>query len=225
MINMKPIAVSVICLLSLTLGGQNQQPMTTKKFHDAEAEKVLKELQTKLNSYANVLIEFAFQSEKDDKIIDEMRGSISVKGTRYVLTTPMLQIYCNGVTVWSYLPEQKEVTVSDYSEDDDSQMMNPLSLVKNYAKHYRSNFIKEGLNKGVMEQIIDLTPLKASSLLKVRLVIDKNKKQIIRIILYEKDGMRYTYAITKFLTNQPIDDKKFTFDTAANPNVEVIDMR
>jgi len=222
---MKHITLVAVCVFSLALWGQNSQQMLTKKFHDSESEKILKELQTKLNSCSTVLIEFVFQSEKNDKIIDEMRGSLSVKGVKYTLATKTQLIYCNGVTIWNYMPEQKEVTVSDYSQNDDSQIINPLNLIKNYAQHYKSDFIKESLNKGVMEQIIDLTPLKASSFYKIRLVIDKNKKQIIRLTLYEKDGMQYTYAITKFLANQPMEDKKFTFDTVLYPGVEVIDMR
>jgi len=199
--------------------------MATKKFNDAESTAILKDLLQKLNSYTSISIDFAFQSEKNDKITDEMQGSIKVKGSKYVLFTKTQQVYCNGVTVWNYLPEQKEVNVSDYSEDDDSQIINPLYLVKNYAKQYKSTFIKETVNKGVTEQIIDLTPLKANPLYKVRLAIDKNKKQILRIILYEKDGTQYTYAVTKFQTNQAIEDKKFEFDATAHPDVEVVDMR
>jgi len=222
---MKNILLILNCILTVSLFAQQQTPMTTKKFNDAESTKILNDLQAKLKSYATVSIEFAFQSEKNDKITDDMQGSIKVKGTKYVLTTKTQQVYCDGVTVWNYLPEQKEVSVSGYSEEDDSQMINPLSLVKNYAKQYKSNFVKETLNKGIMEQIIDLTPLKASSLYKVRLVINKDKKQIIRIIIYEKDGTQYTYAVTTFQPNLPIDDKFFVFDAAKFPNVEVIDMR
>ena len=221
---MKNIFLVINCILAVTVFAQPTQTVT-KKFNDPESTAILNDLQKKLNACTTISIDFAFQSEKNDKIADEMRGSIKVKGSKYVLYTKMQQVYCNGITVWNYLPEQKEVNVSNYSEEDDSQMINPLSLVKNYAKHYKSNFIKEALNKGVTEQIIDLTPLKASSLYKVRLVIDKNKKQILRIILYEKDGMQYTYVVTKFLTNQVLEDKKFEFDTAAHPDVEVVDMR
>jgi outer membrane lipoprotein-sorting protein len=203
-----------------------QQPASaTKKYNDAESKLILNDLQTKLYSYASISIDFVFQSEKDNKIIDEMRGSIKVKGSKYILFTPAQQIYCDGNTVWNFLPEQKEVNLSNYSEEDDNQMINPLSLVKNYAQHYKSNFIKENINKGVVEQIIDLTPLKSSSLYRVRLVIDKNKKQILRIVLHEKDGMQYTYVVAKFQVNQPMEDKNFVFDKSKHPEVEVIDMR
>jgi len=221
---MRNIFFTISCFLTVLAYAQQASPVT-KKFNDTEANKILNELEAKLNSYTSISIDFAFQSEKEEKITDEMQGSIKVKGSKYVLFTKMQQVYCDGITVWNYLPEQKEVTVSHYSEEDDAQMINPLSLVKNYAQHYKSNFIKEAFNKGVIEQIIDLKPLKASSLYKVRLVIDKNKKQIIRIILYEKDGMQYTYVVTKFQSNQALDDKHFVFDTAKYPDVEVIDMR
>ena len=222
---MKNIFLIINCVLAVMVFAQQQQPMSTKKFNDTESTAILNDLQKKLNSYTSVSIDFAFQSEKNDKILDEMQGGIKVKGSKYVLYTKMQQVFCNGITVWNYLPEQKEVNVSNYSEEDDSQMINPLSLIKNYAKQYKSNFIKESLNKGVMEQIIDLTPLKTSSLYKIRLVIDKNKKQIIRIILHEKDGMQYTYIVTKFQPNQALDDAVFVFDTAKHSDVEVIDMR
>ena len=221
---MKNIFLIINCFLAVTVFAQHP-PTTTKKFNDAESTAILKDLLQKLNSYTSISIDFAFQSEKNDKIIDDMQGSIKVKGTKYVLFTKTQQVFCNGVTVWNYLPEQKEVSVSDYSEDDDSQIVNPLNLVKNYAKHYKSIFIKEAINKGITEQIIDITPLKASSLYKIRLTIDKNKKQILRITIYEKDGTQYTYVVTKFQTNQALEDKKFEFDTTTHPDVEVVDMR
>jgi outer membrane lipoprotein-sorting protein len=154
-----------------------------------------------------------------------MQGSISVKGTKYVLTTKPQQIYCNGVTVWSYLPEQKEVTVSLYDKEDGSQMMNPLKMIQDYEKSYKSNFIKETIERGVLIQIIDLTPLKPSSYYKIRLTLDKNKKQIIRVAVYEKDDMQYTYIVNKFEVNKNLSDEQFVFDASKYSGVEVIDIR
>ena len=220
---MKNIFLIMTCFLAVTAWSQPQA--VSRKHNDPEAIAILDDLQKKLNAYTSISIDFAFQSEKNDKIDEEMQGSIKVKGAKYMLSTKMQKVYCDGVTVWNFLPEQKEVTVSDYSEEENSQVINPLSLVKNYAKDYKASFVKENLNKGVWEQIIDLTPLKSSALYKIRLVIDKNKKQIIRISLYEKDGTQYTYLVTKFLTNQALEDKHFVFDAAKYSDVEVIDMR
>ena len=202
-----------------------QQPTQTRKFHDEESTNVLKELQKKISAYKDISISFTFRSEKKDKFIDEIKGTSLIKGEKYVLKTDQQQIYCNGISVWSYLPEQKEVTVSKYDKDDDSQMMNPLKMIQGYEKSYKSNFIRETVEKGVLIQIIDLTPLKPSSYYKIRLTLDKNKKQIISVTVYEKDGMQYTYIVNRFEVNKNLSDEQFVFDISKHSGVEVIDMR
>jgi outer membrane lipoprotein-sorting protein len=202
-----------------------QQPMQTRKFYDDESANILKELQKKISTYKDISISFTFRSEKKDKFIDEMKGTFLIKGEKYVLKTDQQQIYCNETSVWSYLPEQKEVTVFKYDKDDDAQMMNPLKMIQGYEKSYKSNFIRETVEKGVLMQIIDLTPLKPTSYYKVRLTLDKNKKQIIRITIYEKDGMQYTYIVDKFEVNKNLSDEQFVFDISKHSGVEIIDMR
>jgi outer membrane lipoprotein-sorting protein len=215
--------VAVFSLLAMVVSAQ--QPVQTSKFHDEESANVLKELQKKISAYKDISIHFTFRSEKKEKFIDEIKGSTLVKVDKYVLKTDQQQIYCDGATLWNYLPEQKEVTVSKYDKTDDSQMMNPLKMIQDYEKSYKSNFIKETTEKGVLIQIIDLTPLKPSSYYKVRLVIDKNKKQIMRATVYEKDGMQYIYTVSKFEVNKNLSDEQFVFDISKHSGVEVIDIR
>jgi outer membrane lipoprotein-sorting protein len=60
----------------------------------------------------------------------------------------------------------------------------------------------------------------------MRVEIDKAKKQIVNSIVYDKNGSSvYTYSVTKFVTNKPIADTKFTFNAKDHPGVEVIDLR
>jgi len=218
--------IGLIIVLSLSVAGVfAQQPMQTRKFHDEESANILKELQKKISAYKDISISFTLRSEKKDKFIDEIKGTSIIKGDKYVLRTDQQQIYCNGISVWSYLTEQKEVTISKYDKDEDSQMMNPLKMIQEYEKSYKSNFIRETVEKGVLMQIIDLTPLKPTSYYKVRLTLDKNKKQIIRITIYEKDGMQYTYIVNKFEVNKNLQDEQFVFDISKHSGVEVIDMR
>ena len=202
-----------------------QQPAQTRKFYDEESATVLKELQKKISAYKDMSIHFTFRSEKKEKFIDEIKGSTLIKGDKYVLKTPQQQIYCNGTLLWSYLPEQKEVTLSKYDKEEDTEMMNPLKMILNYEKSYKSKFIKETTEKGVLVQVIDLTPLKPTSYYKIRLTLDKNKKQIMRLTVHEKDGTQYTYTVDKFTVNQNLSDDLFVFDVSKFPGVEVIDIR
>jgi outer membrane lipoprotein-sorting protein len=202
-----------------------QSTVQTRKFHDEESENILKELQKKISSYRDISIHFTLRSEKKEKFVDELKGSSLIKGDKYVLKTDQQQIYCNGISLWSYLPEQKEVTLSKYDKEDDAQMMNPMKMIQNYEKSYKSNFIKETTEKGVLIQVIDLVPLKSTSYYKVRLILDKNKKQIIKVSIYERDGMQYTYTVDKFTVNQNLSDDLFVFDVAKYSGVDVIDIR
>ena len=202
-----------------------QQPAQTRKFYDEESETVLKELQKKITAYKDISIHFTFRSEKKEKFIDEIKGSSLIKGEKYVLKTPHQQIYCNGTTVWNYLAEQKEVTLSKYDKEEDSEMINPLKMILNYEKSYKSKFIKETTEKGVLVQVIDLTPLKPNSYYKIRLMLDKNKKQIMRLTVHEKDGTQYTYTVDTFTVNQNLSDDLFVFDVSKYSGVEVIDIR
>ncbi|MDR1182126.1 MAG: outer membrane lipoprotein carrier protein LolA [Bacteroidales bacterium] len=202
-----------------------QQPAQTRKYQDMESVAILKELQRNLSSFSSISIDFTFRSEKNEKFIDEITGSVLVKGNKYVLKTGQQLICCDGTNLWNYLPEQKEVTVSLYDKEDDDQMMNPLNMIQNYEKYYKSNFIREVIEKGILIQVIDLTPLEASSYYKVRLVLDKTKKQLMRLTVYEKEGIQYTYVVNKFVINQSLSDEQFSFDLAKYPGVELIDIR
>jgi outer membrane lipoprotein-sorting protein len=221
---MQKIGILPIFILFFNLASA-QQPMQTRKLQDEESSKIIKELQNKMLSYSTISIEFTVRSEKNDKVIDEMKGSTLIKGNKYTLITTEQQIFCDGVTLWNYLPQQKEVTISLYNQEDDATLINPLMLIRNYEKQYTSDFIRESVEKGVVVQIIDLTPRKATSYYKVRLVLDKDKKQIMRVTIYEKEKMQFSYIVTKFVVNQVVADSRFTFDTSKHTDIEVVDIR
>ena len=212
-------------ILGLFMSVVFAQQMQTNKYQNAESTKILKELQKKIDSYTSISVSFTFRSEKGEKLIDEIKGTMLIKGDKYVLKVNQQHIYCDGTNVWSYLPEQKEVTISLYDKEDDTQLMNPLSVIKNYEKSHKSDFIRETIEKSVLVQIIDLTPLKPASYYKIRLVLDKNKKQIMRVSIHEKEGMQYVYVVNKFEVNQTLSDSQFVFDASKHPNVEIIDIR
>ena len=221
---MKKIAILTACIF-LTIILSAQTPEQSRKYQDNQSVEILKNLQKTLNAYTDISIHFTFKTEKNDKFIDEVKGITLIKKNKYTLETPQQKILCDGINLWNYLPEQKEVTVSLYNKEDDSQMMNPMNLINNYEKEYKPDFIKETSEKGILIQIIDLTSLKATSFYKIRLILNKNKNQIMRFVVFDKDGTQYTYYIDKFLVNQALTDSRFVFDISKYPTTEIIDMR
>ena len=79
---------------------------------------------------------------------------------------------------------------------------------------------------GKTYQSIELTPTDTKqSIFKVKLLIDKAKKQIYSAQLFDKNGSRYTYTVNSFIPNAPAAADSFIFDPKKHPGVEVVDLR
>jgi len=212
---MKKIIISVFAIMiAMNLNAQDK----AKAILDAVS------LQTK--SYTSIEIAFSYVMENKTKKIKETKiGTASMKGDKFWLDFSGQQIMSDGKTVWTYIKDNNEVQINNNDPNDD-QALNPAKLLTSYNKSFTPKFIKEETRGAVVYQIIDLTPLKARSYYKMRIEIDKAKKQIVNSIVYDKNGSTvYTYSVTKFVTNKPIPDSKFTFNTKDHPKVEVIDLR
>jgi len=95
-----------------------------------------------------------------------------------------------------------------------------------YEHGYKYIYNGEVKIKGRTYQEIDLTPEDINkSFFKVRLEIDKAKKQIYSALIFDKNGNRYTYTLRSFVPNIQIPDNTFTFDPKAHKGVEVVDLR
>lgn len=197
---------------------------TQNNIQDPKAKAILDGVSAKMKTYASYQVEFKQTMEnKKEKINETFSAKLLVKGEKYNLTVSQQIVICDGKTVWTYLKDANEVTIDDPSNKEDA--LNPSSVFTLWEKGYKYKFIKEEIQAGTAVQIIDLTPIKTKSFYKVRLIIDKNKKQIISSSVYEKSGTSYTFKILKFTPNAAPSDASFVFNKASYPGVEVIDNR
>lgn len=159
-----------------------------------------------------------------DKVNDEFKLRITVKGDKFRMTMPEQEVINNGVTIWTYLPEAKEVNIDNY--DPNSEDVNPSKMHEVYKKGYKYLYLQDKIEGGVMCEEIDLVPEKKDAqYFKIKMFINKKEKTIQSFTLFDKGGNRYKYAISKFTPNAKIDDAVFTFDPKKYPGVEVIDLR
>lgn len=188
---------------------------------DSKATTILDEVSAKTKAYKSIRIDFTYTMEnKKEKINDKFTGSLLSKGDKYKLTVARQDVICDGKTIWTFLKDANEVQINTAGQDDDS--FTPTKLLSNYTKDYKSKFIEEKGNS----QFIELYPIaKGKSYSKVKLSIDKAKKQIQQFIIYDRGGSIFTYNVNKFITDQVISDKEFTFNKAEHPGVSVDDMR
>jgi outer membrane lipoprotein-sorting protein len=202
---------AVLILVTLTGFTQN----------DTKASAILDEVSAKTKSYKTIKIDFTYAMDNaKEKVHDKFKGSLLSKGDKYKLTAAGQDVISDGKTVWTYRKDANEVQINNQGEDDDS--FTPTKLLSGYGKDYKSKFIEEKGN----EQVIELYPLKkGKSFTKVRLVIDKTKKQISKFIISDRNGSTFSYIVDKMQTDLPIADSVFSFNKAEHPGVEMNDMR
>jgi len=163
-------------------------------------------------------------TNETEKVNEEFKGKIIVKGNKYKLVLPEQEVINNGSTTWTYLPEAKEVNIDNY--DPNSDDLNPTKFYEMYKKNFKYLYLEDKTEGGVMCEIVDLVPEKKDAqYFKVRMNIVKKDKSIQSWTMFDKGGNKYKYTITKFSANPAINDNLFTFDVKKYPGVEVIDLR
>jgi len=159
-----------------------------------------------------------------DKINEEFKGTITVKGEKFRLALPEQVLINDGVTQWTYLPEAKEVNIDNY--DPASDDVNPTKILDMYKKGFKYLYIAEKAEGGVLCDEVDLVPdKKDAQFFKIKMMIAKKDRSIQSWTMFNKSGDRYKYTITKFNPTVKVDDSFFNFDPKKYPGVEVIDLR
>ena len=193
--------------------------------YDPKALEILEAMSKKYKSISSFEANISYTLTNDvERINEEFKGKITVKGDKFRLALPEQEVINNGTTVWQYLPDAKEVNIDNY--DPSSEDINPSKLFDMYKKGFKYLYLKDDTEEGVPCEVIDLVPEKKDAqFFKIRMNIVKKDKSIKSWTMFDKGGNRYKYTITKFNPNVKLEESFFTFDPKQHPGVEVIDLR
>ncbi|MCU0460197.1 MAG: outer membrane lipoprotein carrier protein LolA [Bacteroidales bacterium] len=205
--------ISLFLFLALTAVAQK----------DPEGVKVLSEFSKKAVSAPSVKIDFeitAYDAREDEET--ELEGSVVIHGDSYRLTLPDNIILSDGRTVWNYMPEVKEVTITEPDPADESFISRPSLLFTMYEKGYKVRLLEQN----AMEWIIDLYPEDTRvSLMRIRVTIGKTLYELKSAEYRTKDGMNLTMKALKYDLSFKPSAGYFAFNPSDHKGVEVIDMR
>ena len=198
---MKKILVVILAVCSISLA-QAQS-----------AKALLNEVSTKVKSYDNIVIDFKWNlNNEKEGVNQDTRGNVSIEGDNYMLNMLGVTRMFDGKKIYSINPEDEEVTISNYSADDDKEIT-PSKLLTFYEKGYTYKMDITQNVKGRKIQYIKLTPIDSKAEIKdILLGIDERTKHIYRLIQTDANGTKYTLTVNSFKTNQPLSKTLFTFD-------------
>jgi outer membrane lipoprotein carrier protein len=193
--------------------------------YDPKALEILEAMAKKYKAVPAFEAAFSYTLTNDvENINDEFKGKMTVKGEKYKLALPEQEVVNNGTTIWTYLPDAKEVNIDNF--DPNSDDLNPSKFYDIYKKGFKYVYLEDKNEGGVLCEVVDLVPEKKDAqYYKVRMNIVKKDKSIQSWTMFDKSGNRYKYLITKFTPNFKVEDTFFTFDPKKYPGVEVIDLR
>lgn len=154
---------------------------------------------------------------------------------RFNYTKPRQQIISNGKTVWYYLPENKQVLISDVAalfEGGNAMALNYLTGMGRLSADFTAALATEGGKKG--EYLIDLVPRKSSAMLtKLQLAVSSRAVDefmatgkvaeafpVTASVVHDQLGNRTRIEYSRIRINRGLGSDRFTFKAPAG--VEII---
>ncbi len=187
--------------------------LTISNLKAQSIQSLLNEVSNKVKSYENIQIDFKYSLENTrENVKQDTRANITLKGDNYVLNMLGVTRIFDGKTIYTIVPEDEEVTISNYSKEEDksisvSEMLTFYENGYNYKMDIQQNI------RGRKIQFIKLSPIDSTTEIKnILLGIDMQTKHIYKLIQIDSAGTSYTITVNSFKTNQPISQNLFIFD-------------
>jgi outer membrane lipoprotein carrier protein len=191
--------------------------------NDPKAINILDKFSAEASSAPSVSIKFLLiTNDQTENARDTTEGSVILCKDNYRLDLPDNKVWFNGETSWSYLPEEKEVTIIKPDKKDNSFQNRPSSIFTMYREGYKCRLVEEKSESW----LIDLYPedLK-SELIRVRLIIAKPSLNLRSFEYKRRDGITVTLVVKEYSLRQVPEPGMFIFYPEKYKGVEVIDMR
>jgi len=187
---------------------------------DDKSNEILKQLSANTKSYTFMDVDFDFNFINITQEINEnQKGNIKISNNKFRLDLNEQIVISDDSTQWIYLKESNELQIMEFDSED--EMLSPNKLFTIYENGYKNQYVELKDNN----HIIDLFPVESNEFKNIQLHINKDKIQLNKIILFDKNGGSFSYMITKFITNTNFDENIFKFNTEEYPDLEIIDLR
>lgn len=207
----------LIALLSWPVIAQQQQ---------SQASVILDKTAENFRKAGGVQAEFTVKAYSNDRFEGESKGTIQLKGEKFVVKTPEAITWFDGKTQWTYLEDSDEVNVSTPT-DEELQSINPYALLSMYKKGftYKLGTVKSFQGKSVVQVI--LTAISRNmDLACIILYVTADTYQPLYILLQQRNVKnRSEIFINSYRTGLNYSDVNFVFDRKQYPDAEVIDLR
>lgn len=194
---------------------------------DPEAKEILDRVSEKTKEYTTIQADFELIIEnRAENQKSNSKGVIKIKGQKYYMESMGSKVYFDGKTLWTFMDDINEVTISEPDESSDSFVENPSLIFEFYNRDFKYRLVGEvKMDAGWMYEI-DLFPVNLEQpYSRFKVLIKRDTYELYMVKAIGKDGIDYTAFIRNAKYNQPLNDETFTFNPSKYKAIEIIDLR
>ena len=178
------------------------------------ARQVLDKCAATVSSNDGVQADFTMTSAQ----YGDASGHIAVKGKMFHASTSMASLWFDGKTLWTYMAQNNEVSVTTPSESR-LQTLNPY----NFINLYKDGF-KYTMTKDASAYNVHLTAKDSKRKVKEMFIsVDQTSYHPTEVKLLQ--GTKWTTFTIRNLKTAKLADASFRFNSKDYPTAEVIDLR
>src|SRR5690606_32647627 len=110
--------------------------------------------------------------------------------------------------------------------DNSETAISPANIFSFYTSGYKYVSAADERAGNTALHVVELSPEDIQSpYYKIRLRVNQSTNLIHDVMVFDKNGMRYTYTINRTTPNPAVSANKFTFQPSRYPGLEVVDLR
>lgn len=148
-------------------------------------------------------------------------GTITISGDKFHLSTPLLSIWYNGRTQWTYSAETNEVNITEPTVEE-LQQVNPFAIINSFRMQFNATLLKSANSM----YRIQLTPLKSVNTSISKAIVTLNASTLYpNEIALTIDNNIITIKTKNIKAIKNVPHKTFVFDEKKYPNAEIVDLR
>ena len=194
---------------------------------DEKSEKILKESRAKMESLKDFSADLRYEIKNKSTRLNPISKSGKVKykkGNKYVLSMADQEIYCDGETLWLYLPDDQEVTILNYDPNEEGMSMESILSVyqASASSRYEGSEVVHGKKCHKIYLAVKDPSLEYNQ---AQIWINMTSKMLEKVSLIDRKQTVTTYEFSSISTNRGLSDDAFRFNIKAHEGVDVYDER
>lgn len=224
----KQLLITGLALL-VSMGAYAQdQDYTKVEDSDPEARKILNQVRQKYEAYSTIEADFALELEFPEQPKETQQGKLARSGDKYRVEFGGQEFFSDGAALYLVMHNNESVQINNLPEPgEDTGLISPQTIFNFYDNgDFIYTLVDTRTEGGKAVHIIEFKPSdRSSEYSKLRMVVERDSKNIVSVKAFAKDGSRYTFQLKNVNPNKRFDTNYFVYNKSKYPNYYVEDLR